>query len=297
MAIGRSGNASRSRFVSVPAGTTGSGGSVRLTFDAPTAERYRLWVRTSAPSSSANTFNMVMDGGAAVLHTLPVTTAGSFKWSLVQLGGTPWTFNLTEGAHTLEVRQGLAGAQLDRVLVTSDPSFQPFDTFIEAESGTLIAPMQFIPKPSVTVLGSSIYGSGYISVPSGSGPGAIAIYFFGAPVRSDYLVYARTSLSAQDQVGFRAMLDPFSDADDWVFHPPAASGWSWNPISGQGRGAMHVMLDAAGNHMLALRRDAGGASIDRLFITNDPEFVLADVQLLVSSHVLQPSRATVTLAR
>jgi Trypsin len=296
MAVGRSGNASRSRFVSVPAGTTASGGSVRLAFSAPTTAGYRLWLRTSAPSTSANTFNVVIDGSAALAHTLPVTTAGAFQWNVVQAGGTARVFNLTSGAHTLDIQRGLAGAQLDRVLLTSDPSFQPFDTFIEAETGILVPPMQFVAKPIRQVLINTIHGTGFIRVPEGAGPGAIAIYFLGVPVRADYLVHARTSLPAQDQEGFRAMLDPFSDADDWLWRPPSATGWAWNAISGAGRGPMHVILDGAGNHMLALRRNNPGAAIDRLFVTNDPAFVPADVELVLAGNVLQAATVgTVTL--
>jgi hypothetical protein len=285
MAVGRSANASRSRFVTVPAGTTASGGAVRLTFTAPTTAGYRLWLRTSAPSNSANTFNVAMDGAAAFTHTLPITTGGGFQWNLFLQNGLPRVFNLARGAHTFEIQRALAGAQLDRVLLTSDPNFQPFDAFIEAETGILVAPMQFVAKPIRPVVINTVHGTGHIQVPAGAGPGAIAIYFFGTPIRSDYLVYARTSLPTQDQEGFRAMLDPFSDADDWIWRPPSATGWRWNPISGAGRGAMHVILDAAGNHMLALRRDSPGAAIDRLFVTKDPGFVPADVELLVATNV------------
>jgi hypothetical protein len=295
MAVGRSGNASRSRFVSVPVGATGSGGSVRLPFTAPTTGDYRVWLRSSAPTTSANTFEVAMNGGAALTHALPVTTAGAFQWNVVQANGAPRVFNLTSGAHTLEILRGLAGAQLDRVLLTSDPTFQPFDAFIEAETGILVPPMQFVAKPVRPVVINAIHGSGSIRVPDGAGPGAIAIYFFGVPIRSDYLVYARTSLPAQDQEGFRAMLDPFSDADDWIWHPSSATGWAWNPISGDGRGPMHVILDAAGNHMLALRRNNPGAAIDRLFVTNDPAFVPADVELLVATNVFRATTAA-TLA-
>ena len=296
MVVGRSGNASRSRFVSVPAGTTGTGGSVRLAVNVPTTDSYRLWLRTSAPGTGANSFNVVMDGAAALLHTLPVTPAGAFQWNVVQLNGVPRGFGLAKGAHTLEIRRGLAGAQLDRVLLTSDPNFQPFDAFIEAESGILVAPMQFVAKPIRASIFNTIYGTGFIRVPDGSGPGAIAIYFAGVPVRSNYLVWARTSLPSQDQEGFRAMLDPFSDADDWIWRPPSASGWAWNTISGAGRGPMHVILDAAGNHMIALRRNNPGAAIDRLFITNDTAFVPADVELVIATTTFQATATTAVLA-
>ena len=50
---------------------------------------------------------------------------------------------------------------------------------------------------------------------------------------------------------------------------------------------MHVILDA-GSHMLALRRDVPGPALDRLFITNDPAFVPADVE-----SVLPPITGTI----
>jgi hypothetical protein len=48
--------------------------------------------------------------------------------------------------------------------------------------------------------------------------------------------------------------------------------------------------------MLALRRNNGGAAIDRLFVTNDPAFVPADVELRVATVVLQAATKTATLA-
>ncbi len=275
MAIGRSSSASGSRFVSVPSGTSGSGGAVRIAFNAPRTDKYFLWLRAAAPNATANTFQFSFDGQPNTTITLASTAAGAFAWTRADFGTVPRPFNLDFGSHTLDISRGLAGAQLDRVLVTNDKNFQPFDAFIEAENGILVSPMQVVSNAFNTASGKS-----FIRVPAGAGPGGIAIYFVDVPQRSNYLVWARGLNSATDTPAsaYRVMLDPFNDKDDWIWHAPNTSGnWAWSTLTDPVRGAMHVILDA-GSHMLAFRRDVPGPALDRLFITNDPAFVPADVE-------------------
>lgn len=275
MAIGRSSNASGSRFVFVPSGTSGSGGAVRIAFNAPRTDNYFLWMRAAAPDAMANSFRFSFDGQPNTTLVLPVTGSGGFAWTRVDFGTVPRPFGLAFGAHTLDISRGLAGAQLDRVLVTNDKNFRPFDAFIEAENGILVSPMEVVTNAFNTASGKS-----FIRVPAGAGPGGIAIYFFDVAQRSNYVVWARGLNSTADSnaSAYRVMLDPFSDKDDWVWPAPNTSGnWAWSTITGTGRGAMHVVLDA-GSHMLALRRDVPGPALDRLFITNDSAFVPADVE-------------------
>ena len=251
MAIGRSSNASGSRFVSVPPGTSGAGGAVRIAFNAPRKDSYIVWLRAAAPNATANTFQLSFDGRPNITATLPVT-AGAFVWTRVDFGTVPQPFDLSFGAHTLNVSRGLAGALLDRVLVTNDKNFRPFDAFIEAENGILVSPMQIVTNAFNTASGKS-----FIRVPAGAGPGGIAIYFFDVPKRSNYLVWARGLNAATDTnaSAYRVMLDPYNDNDDWVWPAPNTSGnWAWSTIADSARGAMHVILDA-GSHMLAFRRN------------------------------------------
>ena len=45
-------------------------------------------------------------------------------------GGTdvdPWTLSLNQGLHTLVVKRRDAGAKLDRLIITKDPLFVPFE--------------------------------------------------------------------------------------------------------------------------------------------------------------------------
>ena len=142
MVLGRSGNASRSRMILVPSDTTAVGGAARLAVNLPENDRYFIWLRALAPSNTQATFTVSVDAGRAA-RSLPVTlsTAGTFQWTSVKLGAAAAGFDLGAGNHTIDIGRGLVGAQLDQVLITSDPMFQPFDSFVEAESGTLVSPM------------------------------------------------------------------------------------------------------------------------------------------------------------
>lgn len=292
MAVGRSGNASRSRVVTVPSSTTSAGGSARLSVNLPETDRYFIWLRASAPAAVSNAFTVAVDGGTRPLP-VAVSTTGAFQWSQLKVGATPVGFDLGPGDHTIDIGRSLAGAQLDQLLITSDPNFQPFDSFIEAESGTLVSPMTFVPKLPLAVV--TTYGTGFIRAPNGSGPGGVAIYTFNVPARSDYIVWGRTSSSAPDHDGFRVMFDADSDNDDWVWQTQAANGWVWNMVTGVGRGPLHVMLDP-GSHWMAVKQDETGTALDRLFISNNPYFVPADAELapIVIGGVLTTNAASGT---
>jgi len=216
-----------------------------------------------------------VDGGVVRTMPLVVSNSGAFQWNQVMVGSAPVGFDLASGDHTIDVGRGLPGAQLDQVLITSDPKFVPFDAFVEAESGTIVSPMTFV--RSIPTVFSNTYGSGFIRVPNGSGPGGVAIYFFNVPARSNYIVWGRSSSTAPDHDSFRVMLDADSDNDDWVWQTQAGSGWVWNMVTGVGRGALHVMLDP-GSHWLAVKQNETGTALDRLFIGNNPYFVPADLE-------------------
>jgi hypothetical protein len=133
---------------------------------------------------------------------------------------------------------------------------------------------------------SPTYGSGFIRAPNGSGPGGVAIYNFNVPMRSDYLVWGRTSSTAPDHDSFRIMFDADSDNDDWAFQTPGGASWVWSAIQGAGKGKLRVMLDA-GAHWMAVKQDETGTALDRLLITNNPGFIPADPPF--SGPVIQPT--------
>ena len=282
MTIGNSGNASSAKFVSLPTNTT-TGGSSRLTVNLSQSGHYFVWVRVLSPSSTLNAGTVSVDGSAPRELRVDVNATPSYQWVPVSLANIPTAFNLGAGPHSVVLGRGLAGTQLDQVLLTTDPNYVPFESFVEAESGTIVAPMAFV-RGLPTVV-SSTYGSGFIRTPNGSGPGGVAIYNFNVTLRSDYVVWGRTSATAPEHDSFKVMFDADSDNDDWAWQTPSGTGWQWSAISGTGKGRIRVMLDA-GAHWMAVKRDEAGTALDRLLITNNPGFIPADPPF--SGPILQP---------
>ncbi len=281
MALGNSGNASSARFVSLPTNTT-TGGSAQLTLSVPQSDRYFVWVRVLAPNATPNAATVSVDGSAPRELRVDANLAGSYQWLVVSLGNIPTAFSLGAGAHSIVLGRGLAGTQLDQVLLTTDPNYVPFEAFVEAESGTVVPPMAFVRGLPIV---STSYGSGFIRTPNGAAPGGLAIYTFNVPLRSDYLVWGRTSGTAPDHDSFKVMFDADSDNDDWAWQTPSGTGWRWSSISGAGKGQLRVVLDA-GAHWMAVKQDESGTALDRLLITNNPGFIPADPPF--SGPVIQP---------
>jgi hypothetical protein len=290
MAIGNSANASFAKFISVPGNATSPGGSARLTAFLPQTDRYFVWARVFVPSSTPSAFTISVDG--SVPRDLPAdpSPTGSFQWIALRLATVLTGFNLGTGNHTIDLGRGLAGAQVDQVLLTTDPLYVPFESFVESESGTLVAPMTFVRK--ISTVFSPISGTGYIRVPDGSAPLGLAIYNFTVPSRSDYFVWGRTLSPDTNHNSFKIMFDADSDNDDWSWQTPVSSGWFWSGMNGTGKGLMRVMLDA-GNHWMALKQAETGTAIDRMLITNNPSFSPAEPPLVIGPVIgtLEPANS------
>jgi hypothetical protein len=92
------------------------------TFSISDAGTYRIWGRTIAPNSGADSFCVVMDDGALSTWTVPNSTA--WTWNKV-LNTTTW--NLTAGTHTLKIGYREANTKLDRLLITNNLALIPTD--------------------------------------------------------------------------------------------------------------------------------------------------------------------------
>ena len=75
---------------------------------------------------------MQFDDGTEYLWT--INTSDNWIWDGVNHWGNgteenpkidPVVFNLTEGEHTLKIKQREDGAKLDALIITNDPSFVP----------------------------------------------------------------------------------------------------------------------------------------------------------------------------
>lgn len=103
-----------------------------LTFTAPATAEYTIWTRMIAPDAQNNTINLEVDG-----NTCYNVGGGSFvatTWAdsginwINYANGTPSTpirLQLQQGQHTLKYIGTKAGVQVDRIIVTSDPTCIP----------------------------------------------------------------------------------------------------------------------------------------------------------------------------
>jgi glucose/arabinose dehydrogenase len=103
--------------------TTQPGGQVTYTVTLPTTGTYVIWGRVRAGGGGDDSFWVSIDGGPFALWEIPVASA--WVWDEVNNRGVadPVLFSLTAGTHTVVVKQREDGAQLDRLLITSDLAF------------------------------------------------------------------------------------------------------------------------------------------------------------------------------
>jgi RHS repeat-associated protein len=89
-------------------------------FNIAAAGVYRVWGRTIAPNSGADSFCVQIDSGTLATWTVP--QSASWTWNKV-LDTT--TFSLSAGTHTLKIGYREANTKLDKLIITSNMSFTP----------------------------------------------------------------------------------------------------------------------------------------------------------------------------
>jgi len=132
MAAANNAGASGGRYIAVPNGNGGqlqanspNAGIAVYTIDVAEAGSYMLWGLVNTPTAADNSFFVRLDQGAFQQWRMGVTAA-AFQWDLASdqdNGGTTLQFQLTAGAHRLEVRQREDGTGVDMLALTNDPGF------------------------------------------------------------------------------------------------------------------------------------------------------------------------------
>jgi len=130
MKKGRDWNASGRSYVST---NTANAGLASYTIDIPTDARYVVWCRVLAPSSSQDSFLVLMDGADPDTYDVAEGTwSNSWQWTKVngRAGGAPNTLNprlftLSAGRHTLSFAGREANTKLDQIIVTNDVTYVP----------------------------------------------------------------------------------------------------------------------------------------------------------------------------
>ncbi len=108
--------------------TTGPRLSYEVSFTTPGT--YYVWVRIGAPDESSNSIHIGLDGQPVTYGGLGVQTnnLGDFytwEWQNEVSTGQVVTLDVTEGVHWVDVWMREEGVRLDKIILTTDPNFQP----------------------------------------------------------------------------------------------------------------------------------------------------------------------------
>jgi hypothetical protein len=107
--------------------------TLMLTFAAPIAADYAVWCRVRAPAAGSDAFYVSLDGGPVeTFHVFgtqspPAIYPVDWIWCrIATASGTPRLFALPAGPHALGF-QPWGNAEIDRVVLSSDPNLIPTD--------------------------------------------------------------------------------------------------------------------------------------------------------------------------
>jgi len=146
-------NASGNHYIYVPNGSGSDGnGKSEYKITIPKTGNYIIWGRVLASTGGDDSFYILMDGDRERLwDCLYDGQSSQWKWDQVTERGNgaynnpqydPAIFTLTEGEHTLVVKEREDGTQLDRLLLTTDFDYVPDEYSTISEISTTV-PEQF----------------------------------------------------------------------------------------------------------------------------------------------------------
>ena len=294
MVTGNDSLASAGSYIYVPNGSGYSTGRAVIPFSVPEAGSYAIWGRTIAPNTNDNSFFIsvdtevkddVVDATDQISTIWDVAISTIWTWNRVNMRTSPEgavadrLFNLSAGPHTLYVSGREDGTELDRVLITNNLSFVPVDnngpvrTYLEAESGTLTAPMQ-------AVNSSSASGGRYIVVPNGTGfaNGGRAVWTFSIPRSGDYAIWGSIIAPTASDNSFYVSVDAnvidenFSDGVSTFWDMGSTTSiWSWRRVRTKTNlgDTYRVYTLSAGTHTLFINHREDGTQLDQILITDD----------------------------
>ena len=226
--------------------TTDKGtGDAKYTVNIPSAGKYQLRTKVISPNGSSNSFYYSLDGGSSKNWSLPNTIK---NWTWVD---GP-SINLTQGAHTLEIKKREKNTRLDAFdfrLVTEIIGTATADatTAFEAESGVASGGMHILDDTTAS-------GNKYVKADSS---GSV-----------DYqlsIATAGTYRLAGWIEAFNGSSDSFSfsvdgkSANTWTLGYPATT-WNYDVDDN------HTFSLSAGLHTLTIKYREAGAKIDRVVL-------------------------------
>lgn len=265
--------------------TPPTGGRATYSFTVPRSGTYRVWGRVVAPNTGSDSFWIRMDGGRWIRWN-EIRLGEGWHWDQVHdadAENAPVQFDLAAGEHQLTVAYREQHAKLDRLLVTSSPTYRPRGSgghtdASAAVSQTLPLSEAVLTPPMARADAPSTSATAGIGVPDGpgndafdSGPGA-ATWTFTVPTDGEYVLWGEVRAPATNDNSFYVSVN---GGEEIAWHTPAPDAttetWTWDPVSRVEEGIhtdpMIFSLEA-GTHRLRIRNREDGTRLRRLRITN-----------------------------
>ena len=285
-------SASCGSYIEVAAGNNAynaapSDGYADYDFSLAEASRVAIWLRVRIPEPDPggnDSFWVDVSGDDSSWYKYNGIGSG-VDWHWVEWTERVGYKDLAAGEHTLSIAYREDGAMLDKLLITTDLSFQPTDAgpgdcapsatqFIEAENhhGALFSPYTVRSD-------SSASGGRYIVVPNGTANSyheppldGAAEYDFYLPAASTVAIWLRVRIP-EPGPGANDSLWLDLDRDSLDFQKwngiPQGTDWHWVEWT-----AVVNPIDLpAGAHTLEMAYREDGLEIDQIVITTDLNFV------------------------
>jgi hypothetical protein len=267
-------NASNGDCIVVPR-NSGSGGYAAYNIDLQKAGNFWIWGRVLAPDGLSNSFSISVNSAPNVEWHLPINP----QWQWVRFGAT---MALQQGRQSVLVRYREPNTHLDRLLITDNQNFVPqgegesavhgpatTHVVIEAESGVLDRPMQVQYEQGAS-------GNGYVWIPNGKGsisaPSANAgrvIYDFYVSQSGDYRIWGRVRApSGVNDSFFVAVND--GALERW--NTQRGTTWTWDLVNSHEIADPRIYRLSAGRNTLTIMQREEGTQLDKLVITNNPDY-------------------------
>jgi lysophospholipase L1-like esterase len=262
IAVGASSDASGGKYIY---GTPGApqDGSVEYIFNILEAGTYYIWGRCFALSDTRDSFFIEVDGSPSLMRWDLEQTYYTWLWQKVNEDNVQ-DFYFNVGQHTLKVVKRDEGVQLDKFLITNDPSYEPegkeetMELRIEAESGVLESPI-------TTGDDSEASGGQFIHGTSGDAEVGSAEYTFQIAEAGIYVIWGRCYALSQIEDSFFIQVDGNANLL-WKLNQ-TYNIWKWQIVNDD-EDEQDFYLDV-GQHTLKVIKRENNARLDKIIITKD----------------------------
>jgi len=250
-------------------------GRIEYNFEIQQAGAYYIWGRCFSLSNIEDSFFIVVDGSNDTLTWHLDQDFNVWKWQKVSDWYQVKSFQFNSGWHSLTVIIRDINARLDNILITSDPDYIPVgkeerDKHIcfEAETGILEGPMS---------IGNDSNASGgqYIYSTSSNSMAGRANYTFTVQTAGTYYIWGRCYALSGIEDSFFIQVDGSTDVLTWHLASQYHQ-WIWQKVS-------HNFVEKSfnfsqGQHTLSVISREINARLDKVFITDDPNYIPSGVE-------------------